>query len=106
MNKAAIKQRAVIIHKPNPKRTEQARLNGVEGEVILRAVLSSTGTVTDIEVIEGLPDGLTELAVASAREIKFEPATENDRPISMPVQIGYKFPNAQERREALSNVEA
>lgn len=44
---------------------------------MLIGVFCSTGKVTNIEVIQGLPYGLTEKAVESSSEIKFEPAEKD-----------------------------
>jgi hypothetical protein len=38
--------------------------------------------VTDIKIVEGLPDGLTEKAVESTRGIKFEPAEKGGEVVS------------------------
>jgi len=39
----------------------------------------------------GLPYGLTERAIAAARQIKFTPATKDGRPVSMYIQLEYNF---------------
>ena len=83
--------RAVITYKPEPGFTAKARSNNVNGAVRLRAVLGSDGTVRNISVIKGLPDGLTERAVAAARKIKFKPATLDGRPVSQYVVLEYNF---------------
>lgn len=90
-------QKAKILSKPNPERTARARANGVEGRVALKGVLNASGDITDLEVIEGLPDGLTEIALTAAREIKFEPALEDGRSVSQCVRIEYSFSSAQEQ---------
>ena len=62
-----------------------------KGRVVLRAVLCRTGEVTDIEVVEGLPGGLTEKAVAAARRINFTPAERRGRKVSQRVVLEYLF---------------
>src|SRR5207302_10897466 len=52
-------KRAKILKKPDPEYTVKARKNEVQGIVTLEAVFRCDGTVTDISVIKGLPDGLT-----------------------------------------------
>jgi TonB family protein len=86
-----VNAKAVIISKPEPGFTEEARKNNVTGLVRLRAVLSSGGGVTNISVIKGLPDGLTEKAIAAARNIKFRPAQKDGRTVSQWVTIEYNF---------------
>jgi len=82
---------AVILSKPNVRYTEQARLHSTSGVVRLRVVLAATGKVTRVEVIKGLPDGLTENAISVACRIKFKPATKDDRPVSQAVMVEYAF---------------
>ncbi|MBA3241928.1 MAG: energy transducer TonB, partial [Acidobacteria bacterium] len=69
-----VTRKALIVSKPEPGFTEEARKENVTGIVRLRAVLSSSGAVTNISVVKGLPGGLTEKAVAAARNIRFQPA--------------------------------
>ena len=86
-----VSQKAQVISKPEPQYTEEARKNQVTGTVILRAVFNSTGQVTNISARAGLPYGLTERAIAAARQIKFTPATKDGRPVSMYIQLEYNF---------------
>jgi hypothetical protein len=47
--------------------------------------------VTNISVVRGLPDGLSERAIGAAREIKFSPATKDGRAVSVSMQLEYNF---------------
>jgi TonB family protein len=58
-----------------PEYTEAARNNKVEGDVRLMVIFLSNGKIGQIDLLEGLPDGLTEKAIDVARAIKFKPAT-------------------------------
>lgn len=86
-----VTRKAVIVFKPEPSFTEDARKNNVSGVVRLRAVLSSTGLVTDISVIKWLRDGLTEKAIGAARHIRFFPAEKDGRAVSQYVVLEYNF---------------
>ena len=86
-----VTRRAVVIFKPEPPYTEAALRNGIRGRVILRAVLSSTGRVTNIQVVEGLRHSLTENAIIAARHLRFLPAEREGNPVSQYVQIVYNF---------------
>lgn len=86
-----VSKMAVIKDAPTPSYTKAARKNKIEGRVTLSVVLSSTGKVTGIKPLKLLPDGLTERAIAAAREIKFNPATIDGRPVSMRFYITYDF---------------
>ena len=86
-----VSSKARILSKPEPQYTEDARKNQVTGTVVLKAVFSSSGQVTQIRAISGLPNGLTERAIAAARSIKFVPATKDGHPVSMWFQLEYNF---------------
>jgi len=83
--------KARLISKPEPQYTEDARKNQIVGTVVLKCVFSSSGQVTGISVRSGLPYGLTERAIAAARNIKFEPATKDGHKVSMWMQLEYNF---------------
>ena len=85
--------RARIKSRPTPGYPLGARGYGVQGEVKLRIILGADGKVRDkMEVLEGLPYGLTEEAIKAARRIKFEPARLTDgRPVSQYVTVIYTF---------------
>ncbi len=86
-----VSRRAVIITKPEPGFTEEARKNGVMGTVKLRLALRADGTVSDVSVIKGLPDGLTERAIQAAKRIQFIPAQRDGRNVSQWVSVEYNF---------------
>jgi TonB family protein len=86
-----VTSKARVLEKPEPQYTEAARKNQITGVVIIRAVFSASGQVTNISAISKLPDGLTEKAVAAARQIRFVPATKDGRPVSMWMQLEYNF---------------
>ena len=86
-----VTSKARIIWRPEPIYTETARKNEVTGTVVIRAVFSSSGQVTNIRVVSGLGDGLTENAVEAARSIRFFPAVKDGRIVSQYVQIEYNF---------------
>jgi TonB family protein len=86
-----VTKRAHITFKPEPGFTEDARRNEVVGVVRLRAVLNVSGEVTNVGVIKGLPDGLTEKAIAAAKRIRFTPAEKDGRAVSQQVVLEYNF---------------
>ena len=86
-----VTERARVISKPEPQYTEDARRNQITGSVILRAVFSRTGEVTNIRTLHALPFGLTERAIAAARRIQFRPATKDGRPVNVYMQLEYNF---------------
>jgi len=80
-----------ILMRPEPRYTAQARQHNITGTVVLKAVFSSAGRVTNIKVMSELPDGLTERAVEAAQKIKFIPAEKDGKFVSMYMQLEYNF---------------
>jgi TonB family protein len=80
-----------ILAKPDPSYTEEARRHKTRGTVLLHVMLAETGQITQIQVVRGLPYGLTERAIASARQIRFEPAELNGKKVAYPVAVIYSF---------------
>jgi TonB family protein len=86
-----VDSKARVLRKPEPSYTEVARRHRTSGTVVLRCVFGANGRVFGFRVVTGLPDGLTESSIRSARQIKFIPATKDGRPVSMYMQIEYNF---------------
>lgn len=86
-----VEQRARLLIKPEPQYTEEARRNQITGTVMLRVVFASNGEVVQIRAVRTLPFGLTERAIAAARQIKFVPATKGGQPVSVFMQLEYNF---------------
>jgi TonB family protein len=84
-------RKAIIVYKPEPTYTEEARKKRVSGVVRLRLVLGAAGEAKDISVIKGLPGGLTEKAAEAARYMLFFPAQKDGRPVSQFVVLEYNF---------------
>ncbi|HKG15048.1 MAG TPA: energy transducer TonB [Pyrinomonadaceae bacterium] len=93
-----VTRRVVITATPEPSFTEEARRNGVHGVVRLRAVFTASGAVQVITVVKGLPDGLTEKAIAAARQIRFTPAQKDGRAVSQYVVLEYNFNPDDEKK--------
>jgi TonB family protein len=86
-----VTSKARLLSKPEPQYTEDARKNQITGTVVLKVVFASNGSVSNIRTVSGLPFGLTERAIAAARQIKFVPATKDGHPVSMWMQLEYNF---------------
>jgi TonB family protein len=83
--------RAHVVVKPEPMYTEAARQNQITGTVVLSATLAPSGKVTDLFVMKSLPHGLTERAMAAARNIRFIPAQKDGHEVGQFVQLEYNF---------------
>lgn len=88
---SVVTHKAALVWRPEPIYTDEARQNQITGTVVLRAVFSSNGYVTNIRVISGLANGLTERAVEAARSIRFFPAVKDGKLVSQYIQIEYNF---------------
>lgn len=80
-----------IISKPRPGYTDSARTANIQGTVILRVTFMANGSIGSISPVKGLPNGLTEQAIAAARRISFEPAKVNGMGQTVTKQIEYSF---------------
>ena len=89
--KTGVTQAVKIITKPRANYTDAARLNMVQGKVVLKVTFLASGGIGSISVVSGLSSGLTEQAVAAARAIKFEPAKVNGVAVSVTKTIEYNF---------------
>ncbi len=84
-------QPVVILEKPRPVYTEEARRLKLEGEVLLEVVFGATGQVRVIRIIRGLGHGLDESAVRAAQQIRYKPALSNGRPADFPATVHIEF---------------
>ena len=80
-----------ITFQPKATYTDAARSNNVQGAVRLKITLLASGQVGSIVPVTRLPDGLTEKAIAAARQIRFEPKMVNGQPVSVVVTREYTF---------------
>jgi TonB family protein len=82
-----------LIDVKKPEYTEAARNNKVEGDVRLIVVFGASGKIGHIDVVEGLPDGLTDKAIDVAKAIKFKPATysNSDKTVNVWSEIAITF---------------
>ena len=83
--------RPTITYKERAKYTEDARQHRIQGTVILSMILGADGRVYDIRIVRPLSHGLTEEAILAARKIRFNPAVNNGRAVSVRMQIEYNF---------------
>lgn len=77
-----VDERPVLLNRPQPWFTEEARRNKIQGVVRLRILVAASGKVTQVVVTRGLPDGLDLQAVRAAYQMRFKPAMKNGNPVS------------------------
>ncbi|HEX8998454.1 MAG TPA: TonB family protein [Blastocatellia bacterium] len=83
--------RPTILYRERAKYTEEARANKIQGAVVLQLTYTADGRITDIKVVRGLPDGLTESAIESAKKIRFQPAMKNGQPVAVRGNVEFNF---------------
>jgi len=83
--------RPTILYRERARYTEEARANKIQGTVVLSVVYTADGRISDIRVVRGLPDGLSESAIEAAKKIRFRPAVKNGAPVSVRGNIEFNF---------------
>lgn len=76
----------------NLVKPEEAQESGTEGEVVIKAFIDSTGTVTETVVLKGLPStGLDEAAIEAIRKTSWNPAKQGGYSLGVWVEIPVVF---------------
>jgi TonB family protein len=81
---ASATQPVVILFKPNPQYTDEARKLGIEGEVQVEVIFRASGQVQTVRVVKGLGHGLDEAALRAAEQIRFKPAMQEGHAVDFP----------------------
>lgn len=89
--KPAVTQPLKILAKQKAAYTDAARTNGVQGTVTLRVTFLASGGIGSISTVKGLPHGLTEQAIAAARNIRFEPEMVNGQARTTTRPVSFTF---------------
>ena len=76
---------------PNPRYPEQARKEGINGVVVMEAVIAADGSVREVEVVRSNAAVLSEAAVEAVEQWTFEPATLEGVPVAVRYILTVKF---------------
>jgi TonB family protein len=79
-----------IRHKVAPDYPPDVRRAGVQGTVLLRAIVSGTGAVTEVEYLSG-PEALSRVALDAVRWWKYEPYLLNKQPVTVETTVAVNF---------------
>lgn len=79
------------IHHVSPEYPELARRAELGGVVILEAIVSQTGNVTDVHVLRGLGLGLDEAAITAVRQWRFSPTLVDGEPVEVLLTVTVHF---------------
>jgi protein TonB len=75
--------RPVALRPIQPRYTEMARRAGMQGTVIVEAVIDERGNATNVRVLRGLPMGLDRAAMEAIQQTQFKPAMIGSRPVKV-----------------------
>lgn len=81
----------VPIHKVSPRYTEAARRAGIQGAVIVEAIIDEQGNVDNVRVLRSLPFGLDREAVSAVQQWKFTPAMMANKPVKVYFMLTVNF---------------
>jgi TonB family protein len=81
----------VIISKPMPEYTTEAKQARVQGDVILRVTFTANGQVVVQGIVHGLGHGLDEEARRVAEQIRFRPQTRSGQAVDLTTNITITF---------------
>lgn len=69
----------------------EARMNNIEGLVLLEILIDEKGKVREAKLINGPGFGLNEAALEAIYNFEFIPALVDEKPVAVKIQYGYRF---------------
>jgi protein TonB len=79
-----------ILEQARPSYPEDARKAGIEGMVVVKVLVDTTGKVDKVDIIRSVPK-LDSAAIEAARKFRFNPARLDDQPVSSWMTIPFHF---------------
>ena len=87
----SVDQQPILLNNPQPRYTEEARKNKIQGTVLVRVQIGSDGQVKRVVVVRSLPDGLAEQAIQAAYQLRFKPAMKSGQAVSVWKPVAIEF---------------
>jgi protein TonB len=81
---------ANLIHMVKPDYPKAAKKKGIEGDVVMKALLTKEGVVDTVDVLRGDPI-LAEAAVKAVKQWRFRPYLLNGDPVEVETQLTVRF---------------
>jgi len=91
LNKTVYSRPLIVLEKPTPSYTSDARSSGVSGTVVLVVTFQADGQIGGIVLKKFLDKGLDKKAFEAARKIKFLPAEVDGKPVETTATFEYSF---------------
>jgi TonB family protein len=80
-----------VVHKVDPLYTREARRAGVQGTVLLEAVIDENGIAVKLNVLSSLGFGLDDRAVEAVSQWQFEPGRRSGQPVETTTVVPVDF---------------
>jgi tetratricopeptide (TPR) repeat protein len=80
-----------LLKNPKANYTDSARQSQVQGTINLAVFFSKDGNTKKILALNQLSRGLTEQAIAAAKQIRFTPQMKDGKPVSVVKMVQYSF---------------
>lgn len=80
----------LLLHKVQPTYPPAARMNHIEGSVVLRAVIGKNGEIQDLKVVSGPPE-LVQSAMGAVRQWRYKPYYLKGEPVEVDTQITVNY---------------
>ncbi len=88
----SVDTKPILLNRPRPLYTEEARKNKITGIVRVRVLVGPDGTVKRVSIVGGgLPDGLNEQAISAAYQMRFRPATKSGQSVAYYQTVDIEF---------------
>lgn len=81
----------VVIHSVEAQFSDEARVERIEGVVLISTIVDQQGMPNQILVVRSAGHGLDENAVAAVSQYRFRPATLDGKPIAVRITIEISF---------------
>ena len=84
----------MLLQKVLPVYPDQARRQGVQGQVVLKAVIGKDGTIAELRPLQG-PEELTAAAIDAVQHWRFRPYELKGKPVEVEtdIRLNFQLPN-------------
>jgi TonB family protein len=81
---------ALIVKKVPPEYPEAAKKAGIQGQVVLRAIIGKNGDVENLQIVSGHPQ-LAPAAIEAVKQWKYRPYLQEGKPVEVETEITINF---------------